>query len=760
MRRRLLWWIAATAVLIAVIFSFALVYPAVFPKPLAQPAFSLDPAEGKVWVNSQIVVDVRGYLSVEEAVRALRFDPPIALDPKDVQVEHIARLPGHEQFPWATTRITINANRGALFAADTEYTLELKDRFASFETITLPAVVSVYADGEAAGELQNVRTSRDIVIVFNESVTWDDSLLQIEPPIEATTAIETGPGGATAVRIRPPGRWENSTRYTIRIDGAVEDLYGHTGDVTFATEFVTWAPPTVTAAAPQGESQPVESAIQVDFERDVDRAEVEGAFRIEPAAGGAFEWQSERTFVWRPQGLQHSTTYKLSVAGKAVDGDPIVPLEWGFRTQDPPVFVEIKGRDHAPTVLEAIPSGGLGSYALQWNTGETDRKILFPGEGTQPHHVEVTVRSGDRTATKAIQIAPAPDDGFTPVGCPAGWALIEVSVCYRAEEIPGPVRTFATRIDLKDPNVQTRSVPAGETLGASRTASEGARTSKSVVAVNGDFFYSADRGSYALGPLVWGGNFVYAPASPEVVLALGRDRSAWVGPSAELRFALQSADGSGMSLQGVNDIPAENAASLFNSYWGPDLTLGAEGCFAIFTPSDPSARVADSFGCGPLAGIPLPAGAFAIVGRGAAAEWMLAQNANPLTVVHSFPLEGMNFMVGGSHVLIQNGTPPVINADRSNPRTAIGVDAGGFLYLLVVDGRSEQSLGMTLLELQAYVIGMGLTNAINLDGGGSSTLVLGGSVMNKPSDGRERPVPSVVEVGAPKPSCALAFVRC
>ena len=760
MRRRLVWWIATTAVLIAVIFSFALVYPAVFPKPLAQPAFSVDPAEGKVWVNSQIVVDVRGYLSVEEAVKALRFDPPVALDRKDVQVEHIGRLPGHELFPWATTRITINASRGALFAADTQYTLELKDRVASFETITLPAVVAVYADGAPAGGLQDLPTSRDIVMVFNESVAWDDELLQIEPPIAAATAVEASPGGATAVRIKPPGRWENSTRYTIRINGAVEDLYGHTGDVEFATEFVTWTQPRVTAAAPQGESQPVESAIQVVFERDADRAAVEAAFRIEPAVGGAFEWQSERTLVWRPQALQHSTTYKLSVAGKAVGGDPFVPMEWGFRTQDPPVFVEIKGRNHAPTVLEAIPSGGLGSYALQWNTGETDRKILFPGEGTQPHHVEVTVRSGDRTATTAVEIAPAPDDGFTPVGCPAGWALIEVSVCYRAEEIPGPVRTFATRIDLKDPNVQTRSAPAGEMLGASRQASENARAGNSVVAVNGDFFYIADHGSYALGPLVWGGNFVYAPASPEVVLALGRDHNAWVGPSAELRFALQSADGSGMSLQGVNDIPKEDAASLFNAYWGPALTLGADGCWAIFTPADASARVADSFGCGPLAGVPLPAGAFAIVGRGAAAEWILAQSGNPLTVVHSFPLEGLNFMVGGSHVLVQNGTAPAIATDKRNPRTAIGVDAGGFLYLLVVDGRSQQSLGMTLPELQAYVTGMGLTNAINLDGGGSSTLVVGGSVVNKPSDGRERRVPSVVEVGAPKPSCGHAFVRC
>jgi hypothetical protein len=83
------------------------------------------------------------------------------------------------------------------------------------------------------------------------------------------------------------------------------------------------------------------------------------------------------------------------------------------------------------------------------------------------------------------------------------------------------------------------------------------------VAVNGDF--SADHGSYALGPLVWEGISSTRRRHRSRAGAGARPQRR-VGPS-RARFALQSADGSGMSLQGVNDIPGENAASLFNAYW-------------------------------------------------------------------------------------------------------------------------------------------------------------------------------------------------
>ena len=60
--------------------------------------------------------------------------------------------------------------------------------------------------------------------------------------------------------------------------------------------------------------------------------------------------------------------------------------------------------------------------------------------------------------------------------------------------------------------------------------------------------------------------------------------------------------------------------------------------------------------------------------------------------------------------------------------------------MLVVDGRSNTSRGLTLKELATYFLRLGARDAVNFDGGGSSVMVINGEVVNKPSDGRERPV--------------------
>lgn len=82
-----------------------------------------------------------------------------------------------------------------------------------------------------------------------------------------------------------------------------------------------------------------------------------------------------------------------------------------------------------------------------------------------------------------------------------------------------------------------------------------------------------------------------------------------------------------------------------------------------------------------------------------------------------------------------------------NPRTALGVTADGRLLLVVVDGRqSGYSSGMGLQELADLMTSLGARDAINLDGGGSSTMWLNGLVVNRPSDGPERAVSSALVV--------------
>ena len=78
---------------------------------------------------------------------------------------------------------------------------------------------------------------------------------------------------------------------------------------------------------------------------------------------------------------------------------------------------------------------------------------------------------------------------------------------------------------------------------------------------------------------------------------------------------------------------------------------------------------------------------------------------------------------------------------QRNPRTFAGVDAAGRTVIATVDGRSLTSLGTSIVETAQLARALGMRDAINLDGGGSTTMVTGGEVVNDPSDTTgERPV--------------------
>ena len=108
--------------------------------------------------------------------------------------------------------------------------------------------------------------------------------------------------------------------------------------------------------------------------------------------------------------------------------------------------------------------------------------------------------------------------------------------------------------------------------------------------------------------------------------------------------------------------------------------------------------------------------------------------------------------------LVSDGTITVDEDDEvdramaSNPRTAIGKVSDGHYVLVVADGRSEESEGLTLLELAEFMAEeLGASCAYNLDGGGSSTLYYEGEIANNPASmgrrhGGERSVSDIVYV--------------
>lgn len=104
------------------------------------------------------------------------------------------------------------------------------------------------------------------------------------------------------------------------------------------------------------------------------------------------------------------------------------------------------------------------------------------------------------------------------------------------------------------------------------------------------------------------------------------------------------------------------------------------------------------------------------------------------------PGEGVSFIP----VLIKGGVSQTIPAEwvkTNQPRTIIGEYANGDLIMIVVDGRqADWSSGVTLERLIDKLVELGVKEAYNLDGGGSSTFVYGGEILNRPSDGNLRKV--------------------
>ena len=107
--------------------------------------------------------------------------------------------------------------------------------------------------------------------------------------------------------------------------------------------------------------------------------------------------------------------------------------------------------------------------------------------------------------------------------------------------------------------------------------------------------------------------------------------------------------------------------------------------------------------------------------------------------------------------LVENGAVSVSQNDEvgkamaSNPRTAIGILDEGHYVFLVADGRTSESAGLSLYELATFLQSLGVETAYNLDGGGSSSMVFLGNLINNPTSGgrksSERSVSDIVYIG-------------
>jgi hypothetical protein len=141
-----------------------------------------------------------------------------------------------------------------------------------------------------------------------------------------------------------------------------------------------------------------------------------------------------------------------------------------------------------------------------------------------------------------------------------------------------------------------------------------------------------------------------------------------------------------------------------------------------------------------------------------------------LTTTVTAGWESIQHAVGGREWIVRDGAvsiaPRPASADEVHPRSAIGLTADGRVILAAVDGRETGvSLGVRLPELGELMLSRGAVTAINLDGGGSTTMVVrragaaGTVVVNRPSDGSERAVTNSIQVVSNAPTGPLAALN-
>ena len=212
------------------------------------------------------------------------------------------------------------------------------------------------------------------------------------------------------------------------------------------------------------------------------------------------------------------------------------------------------------------------------------------------------------------------------------------------------------------------------------------------------------------------------------------------------------------ALNFLNKAPGTNGISLFTSDWG-STTPRVAGAFAVvlgsFPPATPNTDLAVPVAsAGPATSVHIQPGSAVLVARGNAAAKLQAE-AQPGSVVtlrldphsrtgRSCPTrseEGPSSSVTACPCTGRTRRSRSRSSRRAGPRTAVGQRADGGIVFVTTDGRQPGfSVGMTNFELAQTLVRYGAVRGMALDGGGSSTMAFEGTVLNSPSDGRERAV--------------------
>ena len=335
----------------------------------------------------------------------------------------------------------------------------------------------------------------------------------------------------------------------------------------------------------------------------------------------------------------------------------------------------------------------------------------------------------------------------------------------------------------------------GPDLHDRETTSALARAAGATAAVNGGFFVldpAAGAPGDPAGVGVYGGRLLSEPTTDRPTLVLHQDgtrtgveRLGWRGTVAvnghqvgrldglnRVPGLIRNCGGDGTdspTAKPLHDVTCTDDSELvaFDSSYGPSTPSGP-GREVVVDGHHVVRSVAAS------RGVALAPGETAVQGTGTLAASLSGVRVGDRLELRSGlvgadgsprPTDRSTTIVNGGPLLVQGGRESITQQRdgmvhpgdpsfaygwvvKRNPRTFAGVDARGRTVIVTVDGRSESDLGLTIPEAADVARSLGMVDAINLDGGGSTTMAIDGQVANHPSDTTgERPVGDALVVG-------------
>ena len=323
-------------------------------------------------------------------------------------------------------------------------------------------------------------------------------------------------------------------------------------------------------------------------------------------------------------------------------------------------------------------------------------------------------------------------------------------------------------MDVADDGTVTGRAPLTDVMHA------GDHGDRAVAAVNGTFF-DINHSDAPLRTSISSGGVRMGTSEEMPALTLADGKAAVQALSAS--GALTRADGTVHELEGINNpsLP-EDGIGVYTPAWGEytlDRPVGAPDAMseeiALATVVD--GEVTEVTGVQDEAGDPeIPEDGQVLLGREDGAGMLADLEVGDQVDIEIGPDQDVDLGIAGSHQILEDGVVPDMGDDSlvttAHPRTAVGVSRDGSeLFVLVLDGRSTASTGMSLPDLGQILADMGAHNAINLDGGGSSAMAAraagaeGDAIWNSPSDGSVREVPNALVFYSDAPAEELSDVQ-